>query len=88
MMPNIHQVDRLGTVRELLANIVGGEVVRGVADEDQLLERMVLDSLHLITLVSSLEERFGVVVTPEDLVPENFQSIAAIAGLVDLKMQR
>jgi|Tabmets5t2r1_1033131.scaffolds.fasta_scaffold17185_2 acyl carrier protein len=88
MMPNIHQVDRLGTVRELLANIVGGEVLRGVADEDQLFERMVLDSLHLITLVSSLEERFGVVVTPEDLVPENFQSIAAIAGLVDLKMQR
>jgi acyl carrier protein len=87
-MTNAPQVDRRGTVRELLTGVVGSEVVAGIADDDQLFERMLLDSLHLITLVSSLEERFRVVVAPEDLVPENFESIAAIAGFVASKSPR
>jgi acyl carrier protein len=87
-MTNAPQVDRRGTVRELLTEVVGSEVVAGIADDDQLFERMLLDSLHLITLVSSLEERFRVVVAPEDLVPENFESIAAIAGFVASKSPR
>jgi acyl carrier protein len=82
MMMDPPQVDRRGTVRELLAEVAGSEVVQEIADDDQLFERMLLDSLHLITLVSSLEERFGVVVAPEDLVPENFESITAIVGLI------
>lgn len=88
MMVNVPQVDRQGTVRELLREVVGGQVVDDLADHDQLFERMVLDSLHLITLMTSLEDRFRVVVAPEDLVPENFESIAAIAGFVGAKAPR
>jgi acyl carrier protein len=88
MMVNVPQIDRRGTVRELLAEVVGSQVVEGLADDDHLFERMLLDSLHLITLVSSLEERFGVVVAPEDLVPENFQSIVAISEFVAGKTAR
>lgn len=87
-MASIPQGNRLGTVRELLAEIVGSEVVGGIADDDQLFERMLLDSLHLITLVSALEEQFRLVVTPDELIPENFQSIAAIAGFVAGKTTR
>jgi len=88
MMVNVPQIDRRRTVRELLTEVVGRQVVEEIADDDQLFERMLLDSLHLITLVSSVEERFGVVVAPEDLVPENFQSISAIAGFVAGKTTR
>ena len=49
---------------------------------------MLLDSLHLITLVSSLEERFGVVVAPEGLVPESLESIVAISEFVASKATR
>jgi acyl carrier protein len=85
MMVNVPQIDRRGTVRELLAEVVGTQVVQGIVDDDHLFERMLLDSLHLITLVSSLEERFRVAVAPEDLVPENFESIDAIAEFVTSK---
>lgn len=85
MMVNVPQIDRRGTVRELLAEVVGTQVVQPIADDDHLFERMLLDSLHLITLVSSLEERFRVAVAPEDLVPENFESIDAIAEFVTSK---
>jgi acyl carrier protein len=88
MMVNIPQIDRRATVRELLAEVVGSQVVHGVADDDHLFERMLLDSLHLITLVSSLEERFRVVVAPEDLVPENFELIEVIAEFVTNKITR
>jgi acyl carrier protein len=88
MMMNAPQVDRRGTIRELLSEVVGNEAVAGIADDDQLFERILLDSLHLITLVSSLEERFRVLVAPEDLVPENFESIAAIAGFMASKTAR
>jgi acyl carrier protein len=85
-MVNVPQIDRRGTVRELLAEVVGSQVVQGIADDDHLFERMLLDSLQLITLVSSLEERFRVVVAPEDLVPENFESIEDIAEFVTSKI--
>jgi acyl carrier protein len=88
MMVNVPQIDRRGTVRELLAEVVGAQVVQGIADDDHLFERMLLDSLHLITLVSSLEERFRVAVAPEDLVPENFESIEAIADFMTSKTTR
>jgi acyl carrier protein len=88
MMVNVPQIDGRATVRELLSEVVGSQAVEGVADDGHLFERMLLDSLHLITLVSSLEERFGVVVTPEDLVPENFETIAAIAEFMANKTVR
>jgi acyl carrier protein len=88
MMVNMPQIDRRGTVRELLAEVVGSQVVQGIADDDHLFERMLLDSLQLITLVSSLEERFRVVVAPEDLVPENFESIEDIAEFVTSKIAK
>jgi acyl carrier protein len=37
-----------------------------------------LDSLDLTTLVSALESRYGVFVDVDEMIPENFQSLAAI----------
>jgi acyl carrier protein len=85
MMVNVPQIDGRGTVRELLSEVAGSQAIEHIADDDQLFERMLLDSLQLITLVSSLEERFRVVVAPEDLIPENFESIAAIAEFIASK---
>jgi acyl carrier protein len=69
-------------VREVLGEVLGGDVAASISDDDLLFERMLVDSLSLITIVSSLESRFGIEVAAEDLVPENFESIAAIAEFV------
>lgn len=50
-----------------------------------LIENSVVDSLGLFTLVSFVEQQFGVQVGDEELVPENFGTIGAIAGLVEKK---
>ncbi|MGH9533770.1 MAG: phosphopantetheine-binding protein [Terriglobales bacterium] len=51
-------------------------------DVEDFFARGVLDSLGLITLVSSLEERYGVFIDVADIVPENFRNLAAIRALL------
>ena len=41
-----------------------------------------LDSLDLITLVSSLEEEYHISIEGTDILPENFESISSIEKLL------
>lgn len=41
-----------------------------------------LDSFDIISLTSMLEEKYDITVDGLDIVPENFCSVEAIAGLV------
>jgi acyl carrier protein len=55
-------------------------------DEDYpLLEKQVVDSLGMITLISLLEEEFDVEIDDRDVVPTNFRTIKDIAALIDSK---
>lgn len=49
---------------------------------DDFFVRGMLDSFDLTVLISSLEERFGISVDGEDIVPENFRNTEAIASLL------
>jgi acyl carrier protein len=42
-----------------------------------------LDSFDIISLVSDLEENFGIVIGGAQILPENFDSIEAIFNLID-----
>lgn len=50
--------------------------------EDSLFEAGVLDSVGIFDLVSYLEEEFGLAIGDEQIIPENFESIAAITRFV------
>ncbi|MEA5143355.1 MAG: phosphopantetheine-binding protein [Oscillibacter sp.] len=50
--------------------------------EDKLIDNGLLDSLSLLTLVSELEDAFGIEITPTDLIPANFNSAAAMWEMV------
>ena len=41
-----------------------------------------LDSFDILSLISMLEEKYGITVDGLDIVPENFQSAEAIVSLV------
>lgn len=56
-------------------------------NDTQLLESAILDSLSLLKLVLFLEEQFGVVVAPEDLIPENFETVNAICNYLRTQQQ-
>lgn len=66
-------------VRDVLAAIIGGDAASSVDEDDLLFEEGVIDSLHLIELIDLLQERFGMEVASDELSPENFESLQAMA---------
>jgi len=41
-----------------------------------------LDSLDIVTIVTELEERFGILVDGEDVTPENFMNLKSLDRLL------
>ncbi len=56
-----------------------------LADDDNLFESGIVNSLFAVELMTFLEKTFAIEVTPEDLEIANFQSIAASADFVSRK---
>lgn len=54
-------------------------------DGTSLLDSGVIDSLGVLDIVSFLEESFGVKVEDEELTPQNFESVGALARFVAAK---
>lgn len=52
------------------------------ANETNLIDDGLLDSFGVIALVADLEDAFDVEIGTADLVPENFNSVQAIAALI------
>ncbi len=55
--------------------------------EDCLVDEKVLDSFDLVTLVAELGQEFFIDITAEDFVPENFNSLDALAAMVERLME-
>lgn len=59
---------------------------RDLADlgvDDSLLERGLLDSLAILKTVTFLEESFGITIPDHEVLPDHFESVRAIAKLVE-----
>jgi len=56
-----------------------------LTDDLQLIEEKVIDSVAIFEMIDFLEGEFEIEVLDEELVPENFASIASMARLVDSK---
>jgi acyl carrier protein len=48
----------------------------------------IIDSLGLLRLIAFIEERFGVVMDDEEVIPENFDSIEAIVASIERKQKQ
>jgi acyl carrier protein len=70
------------TLRNFIATHFPRSRARGLSDEDPLLASGVVDSLGVLDLVSFIESEFGISVTDDDLLPENFNSIGRIVTFI------
>ncbi len=52
-------------------------------NEEKLIDDSVLDSFDIIAIVSELNDHYGIEITADDLLPENFNSASAILKLVN-----
>jgi acyl carrier protein len=59
--------------------------VTSLAPDDDLLALGLVDSLGMIQLVAHLEQKFGIQVSDDELVPSNFQTLGDLARFVEDK---
>ncbi len=65
------------------------DVLKGVKpnvdfeNETMLYDDGIIDSLDVISIIAELNDAYGVVVPPDEIIPENFNSMAAIQALVE-----
>lgn len=64
---------------EILEEIAPGEDVENCTT---LIDDHILDSFAILSLVSELEEEFDIEVSPAELIPDNFNSAAALWGMI------
>lgn len=53
------------------------------ANETALIDNGILDSFDIISLVSELNDAFGISISPADLDPENFNSAESMWKLIE-----
>ena len=51
-------------------------------NEEGLVDKRILDSLDIVTLVSEIDDRLDVTIPAEEIIPENFNSAKALSELV------
>ena len=47
-----------------------------------LIDSRILDSFDIVSIISEIEELFGVIITAEKITPENFNSAQALYALI------
>jgi len=76
-----------GKVKEYVLNATFSDKSK-VDSETMIFREGILDSMGLVTLISFLEEQFGIQTEDTDLIEENFESIHAITEFVATRLQR
>ncbi len=57
-----------------------------LSNDDSFLEKGIFDSTGILELVSFVENKYSVELEPEELVPENLDSIASLARFLQRKL--
>jgi acyl carrier protein len=59
-----------------------------VADNESLMKNGTLDSTGILELIMFVEEKFQLKIPDEDMLPENFDSVRAIADYIENRRQQ
>lgn len=61
---------------------------KSIEPDEDLLGQGIVDSSGIIQLAEFMEDKFGIQIGDEDIVPENFQSIDALERLIQAKQEK
>lgn len=73
-------------IREfVIGNFLFGQNGHGLADDQSFLETGIIDSTGVLELIGFVEERFGISVADQEIVPANLDSVSNLAAFVSRK---
>ena len=70
----------------ILKEIMAGKNEDSLDDEQSLIQAGIIDSLTIMKILYFLEDKFKVKISDDELVPENFETLSAINGLMQRKI--
>jgi acyl carrier protein len=78
--------------KQIIKDFIQSELVKergpfSLEDNDNLIERGVIDSLGIMKLLAYLEETFSISISDDELIPDNFETIDAISAFVVSKQR-
>lgn len=79
-------MDLVNPVRDfIIDNFLFGDS-ENFAEDTSFLDSGIIDSTGILELVAFLEETYRIAVEDDELVPENFNSLAEISGFLGQKL--
>jgi acyl carrier protein len=79
-------MDSTDCIRQFITAEICAGTVDHIGDADLLIENGIIDSMGIMLLLGFLEENFSITIDGDELIPENFSTIATIATLVGKKV--
>jgi acyl carrier protein len=67
----------------LIEDVFYDKDLKSLGPDDSLLEKGLLDSLSILKTVTFCEEQFGIAIPDAEVLPDHFESVRAIAALVE-----
>ncbi len=66
----------------IIENYLYGQDGNDFADDTSFLEKGIIDSTGVLELVSFVQEKYGISVADEELIPDNFDSIQNLSDFI------
>jgi acyl carrier protein len=80
-MPSEPQID-FASIKTFIRTELVYDDEKDFAENTNLIERGIIDSMSLVRLISFIEENYEIQVQDEDIVPENFSSLNKISSFI------
>jgi acyl carrier protein len=81
----MHQIEQ--EVRQFVIDNFVFETSNGdFSNEDSFFDSGLLDSMGVLTLVEFVQEKYGIAIGDDELLPENWDSVSRIASFVQARL--
>lgn len=82
------QTEIQAQLREFIVRQFPAAAGKGIDLNTSLIKHGIIDSLGVLEIVTFVEGHFGIVMSDDEMVSEHFESIPALAALVESKLAR
>jgi acyl carrier protein len=72
----------------ILGNYLFTNDESALADDDSLLQKGIVDSTGMLELIMHLEEKYGIKVAEDEMVPANLDSVVKITAFLERKLAK
>lgn len=83
----IHMPEIAREVRTFVVdNFLFGEENELFSNQDSFLDKGLIDSMGILTLVEFVKDKYSIAIQDEELVPEHFDSVERISSFIQQKL--